>query len=407
MNILIINHYAGSPEMGMEFRPYYLAREWIKLGHRVRIIGATFSHLRRVQPQAGRQDIDGIEYDWIETAAYEGNGLGRVRNMMAFASALYSRAPEIAKDFKPHYVIASSTYPFDIYGARRIVRHSVARLVFEVHDLWPLSPMELGGMPAWHPFIIVTGIAEKTAVKSAHTVVSILPKTRDYLAGIGMPKAKWYYIPNGIVVDGNRTLPPVNHIETVDQLKGKFIVGYAGAHGLANDLDTLVAAARATENPSVHFVLVGQGPERERLRDSAQGLKNITFLDAVPKTSIPDLLDRFDILYFGLKQQPLFRFGISPNKVLDYMMAGKPIIQAVEAGNDPVKDADCGLTVPPGNPRAIVEAVERLATLDSRERTAMGERGRSYVLANHDYQALAERFLAFLEYREPLNIATG
>lgn len=404
MNILLINHYAGSPDLGMEFRPYYLAREWVKAGHRVRIIGATFSHLRRLQPLHGRQNINGIEYDWIETPAYEGNGVARVRNIIAFSSALRRRAIDIAKDFKPDYVIASSTHPFDIYGARRIARHAGAGLVFEVHDLWPLSPVELGGMSTWHPFIVATGSAERAALRSADTVISILPKTLDYLAGRGMPRARWYHVPNGIVVDEPQDALPTEHAAVLDAMRGKFIVGYAGAHGVANDLGTLIEAARVTTDPSIHFVLVGQGPERDRLKAMAHGMPNVTFLNPVPKASVQALLERFDVLYFGMKKQPLYRFGISLNKMMDYMLAGKPIIQAVEAGNDPIKTAGCGYTVEPENPQAIAAAVSKMAALDDLNRAAMGGRGKAYVLANHDYRILAQRFLHSIEYREPLSV---
>ena len=89
MNILLINHYAGSPQYGMEYRPYYLAREWVKLGHNITIVGADFSHLRIKQPTAGEEYIDGIRYVWLSTPVYQGNGLGRIKNMLSFLWKLY------------------------------------------------------------------------------------------------------------------------------------------------------------------------------------------------------------------------------------------------------------------------------------------------------------------------------
>lgn len=90
MNILLINHYAGNPELGMEFRPYYMAKEWVKQGHEVLILGATYSHLRKKQPlKAGNEVIDGIDYYWVKTNAYRGNGIGRIRSMFSFVWKLY------------------------------------------------------------------------------------------------------------------------------------------------------------------------------------------------------------------------------------------------------------------------------------------------------------------------------
>ena len=121
------------------------------------------------------------------------------------------------------------------------------------------------------------------------------------------------------------------------------------------------------------------------------------FLDPVIKSAIPTLLSKFDVCYIGAQRDPLYKFGISPNKLIDYMMAGKPIINAIEAGNDPVQDAGCGITVPPENPQAIADAVRQLMALSEEERTAMGMRGQRYVKEHHDYKFLAAKFLKVLE----------
>lgn len=110
MNILLINHYAGSTRHGMEYRPYYLARDWFKLGHNVRIIAASESHLRQLKPPicgaSTLECIDNIEYVWLKTSAYNGNGLGRVINMLAFSMRLFSESKQILRDFIPDIVIA-------------------------------------------------------------------------------------------------------------------------------------------------------------------------------------------------------------------------------------------------------------------------------------------------------------
>ena len=151
MNILLINHYAGSPYHGMEFRTYYMAREWVRQGHKVTIVASSRSHIRAKAPMMGGkermdEDIDGIHYTWFETPPYEGNGAKRVFNMASFVRRLFKEAGALVRETRPDVVIASSTYPMDIWPARRIARMAGAKLVFEVHDLWPLSPMELGGM---------------------------------------------------------------------------------------------------------------------------------------------------------------------------------------------------------------------------------------------------------------------
>ena len=175
MNILLLNHYAGTPALGMEYRPYYLAREWVRAGHRVLVVAANFSHVRASQPTGGDEVIDGIAYRWLPTPRYRGNGPGRLRNIASFLHQVWADAPRLAAAYRPDVVIASSTYPMDCWPARRIARCADATLVHEVHDLWPRSPIELSGMSKWHPFALLCQWAENSAYRHADLVVSMLP----------------------------------------------------------------------------------------------------------------------------------------------------------------------------------------------------------------------------------------
>lgn len=404
MNIWLINHYAGSSIHGMEYRPYYMAREWIQLGHEVTIIAASQSHLRNKQPNVTanktEEVIDGVRYVWLKTPRYSGNGVGRVLNMLAFVAGLFWFYPQIKKQDAPDIVIASSTYPLDILPADYIARKNNAKLIFEVHDLWPLSPMELGGMSKWHPFIMVMQLAENYAYRKANTVISMLPKACDHMQEHGMATEKFGYIPNGLNVgewDAKSENLPAEHTRLFESLHppGTFIIIYAGAHGIANALDTLIDAMERLKDEKIVAVFVGQGPEKERLQQSAydRQLSNVMFLPAVAKKIVPNILENADALYIGWQHQNLYRFGISPNKLFDYMMAGKPVIHSVRAGNDIVAEAGCGISVPPEDPQAIAEAILTMQSMSAEERAAMGARGRAYVIKNHDYQVLAKKFI--------------
>jgi glycosyltransferase involved in cell wall biosynthesis len=403
MNILLINHYAGTPQLGMEFRPYYMAREWVRAGHAVQIVAADFSHVRARQPRAGEELIDGIRYLWLHTPAYQGNGVGRVRNIWAFLRGVWADTPRLIDEFRPDVVIASSTYPMDIWVARRLARRSAAKLVYEVHDLWPLSPIELSGMPRWHPFIQLVQAAEDAAYRDADVVVSMLPKVHAYMASRGLDLRKLHIVPNGIALDDWQAPPQPLREDVVQALAearaaGRMVVGYAGSMGLPNALDTLLDAAALLRGVALQFVLVGDGHEKTRLvrRVADQGLDNVTLLPPVPKAQIPSLLGAVDIAYIGWQQVPIYRFGIAPNKLMDYMMAGVPVLHSVDAGNDPVAEARCGLTVSPEAPEAVAAGLRQLAALGAEERRAMGERGRQYVRAHHSYAVLAQRFIEAL-----------
>jgi len=402
MNILLINHYAGSPNAGMEFRPYYLSREWIKRGHKVLIIGASYSHLRKQQPNCKNEVIDDISYSWIKTNKYTGNGIGRIISMCFFVSKLQFLYKKYISNFIPDVVIASSTYPLDIYPSLKIAKHFNAKLIYEVHDLWPLSPIELGGYSKKHPFIRIIQNAENYAYKHVDAVISILPKAETHMLRHGLKKGKFFHVPNGVVLS-DWEYPqeiPEEHSSTLERLKteGWFIMGFTGAHGIANSLESIIDAVAGLESEKVALVLVGSGQEKNNLIEHAnnKNTNNIYFLPPVSKLSVPNILDKMDLLYIGLQKQSLFRFGISPNKLFDYMMSAKPIIQAIEAGNDLVTEAECGISVEPENVSKIANAIIQLKKMPPEKRAKLGINGRNYVLKHNTYNVLSEKFLGVL-----------
>ena len=406
MKILIINHYAGSLELGMEYRHFYLAQELKKLGHEVCIIASAYSHLRNKQPD--RKDIgphisshQGIDYIWLNGCEYSGNGSRRLLNMLGFSCALWRHAKAITTLWKPDIVCASSPHPLQSYGAVKLAKLAKAKFIFEIRDLWPLSLVELAGVSPTHPLIRLFDHAEQYGCKHADTVISLLPAVADYMTSLrDVPLSKLHIIPNGISPDDWLGQAPtitndlVDHIEA-EKGRGHLLVGYTGAHGLPNALDVLLDAAAMLKDQPISFVLVGDGHEKARLlhRVACEGLSNVKMFSPISKGQIPQLLQRFDAAYIGWRRQPLYRFGIAPNKLMDYMMAAIPILHAVEAGNDPVAEAGCGLTVQPENPQAVADGICRLLALSSEERKAMGQRGQAFILENHTYPVLARRFL--------------
>lgn len=399
MNILIVNHYAGCPELGMEFRPYYLAREWTKAGHRVLIVGGTYSHLRKKQPSAGEETIDGVDYRWLWTPKYNGNGVKRFLSMLCFVAQLFLHG-RAWRRFKPDAVIASSTYTLDNWPCHRIAKRHHAKYIYEIHDLWPLSPMELGGMSAKHPFIRLIQWGEDYAYRHADKVVSIPPCVHEHVQAHGLPLEKLALVPNGVVTADwtgeNGEALPEDHRRLLTELKSenKFILGYAGGHAVSNALSYLVdAMALLKDRKDIALVLVGDGVEKERLKQRASALScEVYFLPPVSKRSLPNLLAYFDVAVLSWLRCPIYRFGVSPNKIFDYMMAGKPVIMAIEAGNDLIGDADCGWRISP-TPQNIAMAILDAFSTDRVRLRQLGQNGFNYVNKYHSYRKLATDFL--------------
>ena len=406
MNIVLINHYAGSPDMGLEFRPYYFAKEWVALGHKVSIIAADFSHLRRKNPKVKHdfqsENIDGIDYYWIKTGRYKSNGVKRALTMFLFVFKLMIKTSKIIKKLEPDVVICSSTYPLDTYAGQRIRKKSSKKvlLVHEIHDMWPLTPIELGEMSRNNPFIRIMQCGEDSFCKHADRVVSLLSNAKDYLVAHGMDECKFSVVTNGIALDEWDDFEPLNKelVEHFNDMSksGYFNLCYCGSIHKSAALEYLIDAVKEKDN--VALTLIGPGFDKQELKQRTIGHENrIVFFDAISKKSIPNIFQYIDAFFVGSKNYPLNRFGMCMNKVFDAMMGGKPILYAVNAPNNYIKEYNCGVSVNPENKESIENGIDILIGLSDKERGEMGERGRMAAINRFNYKKLAQKFLDAFE----------
>jgi glycosyltransferase involved in cell wall biosynthesis len=396
--VWIVNQYVGSPRHGMEYRHYHLARGLAERGHRVVVVSGSRSHLFTQPPQVSRpftlEPVDGVTYCWVAVPRYErAISLGRVLNMAAFALQL--EVLPTGRLTRPDAILVSSPSLFPVPVASRWARRFGARLVFEVRDIWPLTLRELGGLSARHPLVALMQRLEDYGYRKADRVISVLPAAADHMVSRGMDPGKFHYLPNGI----DLTEPPTDEAPGAvrDAIRpGVFTVGFVGTLGRANVLETLVDAARLLGPDEAQIVVVGHGPERDQLTARAAGLPNITFVGPIPKRQVGVAVELFDACYVGYRRSPLYRFGVSPNKLYDYMAAGRPVLFAASAANQPVREADCGRTVPPEDPASLVAAIRSLAACSPAERERLGANARAYVEERHDYGRLADQLAHIL-----------
>ena len=407
MNILYIEHYAGSPEMGMEFRPYYLASEWVKMGHHVWIIAADYSHLRRENPVVEEdfkeQELDGITYVWIKTGTYEGNGLARALTMFRFVHKLRKNARWIAIKYKPDVIITSSTYPLDTYAGQKIKKWTKkvddrkangAILIHEVHDMWPVTLIEIGGMKRSNPFVILMQMGENSFCKNSDYIVSLLCAAKDYFIHHGMAESKFKVVLNGIVTEewDNPDDLPEEHRILLDSLQdeGKFIICFFGSITKSYALDYLISAQKKMKSNKTAVVVVGEGNQLEELKKV--NVSGVFFLPKIAKRAVPSLMKYIDCCYIGALRNKMFRFGICMNKLFDSMMSGKPILYAVDAPNNYINEYSCGITVEAENTDALIEGIKKMLDFSEEERRRMGENGRQAVMDHFTYDRLAVQF---------------
>jgi len=395
-NIWIINEYAGTPYHGMEFRHYYLGKELVKLGNQVSIVSSSYSHLFKNLPKQKREKIDGVDYLWIKTFNYgESHDKRRVLKWFLFMFKVFFLPFSLQK---PDVIIVSPMAPFSILPAWVLSKVYGAKLIYEVKDIWPLSLIELGGFSPTHPFIRFMAWFEKFALLKSDIIVSNLQNYGEHMhKDLGI-KRDFSWISNGVDLDELSEMKPLDQ-EVKNKIPNeKFIVGYTGTVGVANALDSFCEAAKLLKDEKeILFVIVGDGQEKKNLMKKYANAANILFVDAIAKKQVQSMLALFDACYIGLKKENLFKYGVSPNKLYDYMYSAKPVLYAIDSGeNNIVKTAECGVSVEAENPQAIARGVQEIYTMGA-ERKKLGTNGKKYILEHFTYDKLAQKYQDLME----------
>jgi len=400
MKIWVINQFAGHLTSGWGERHFYLAKEWQKEGHEVKIISGSFNHmfnnLPEVKGQFTMETNDGIDFCWVKCPRYNPKSVLRFVSMIVFAfKILFLPTKKLGK---PDKIIVSSMPIFPILTAYFLKKRLKAgTLAFEIRDLWPLTPIELKGISKNHPMILFIGWLEKFGYRRSDVIVSLLPNAYKYINPISKDPEKYKWIPNGIaseLMDG-KPLPE----DLIKQIpKDKFIIGYTGTIGMANALEYIIDAAHELkEHKDIFFILVGDGYLKEELMTMHSDQSNVLFLPRILKEQVQSAIDTFDVCFIGRNNTVLFDYGVSSNKYFDYMLGEKPVLVSSNKIKDPVELSDCGIIVQPESVEAIKEGVLQLYNMDKKQLYSMGKRGKEYVIKNYLYNELAKKYLDVLK----------
>lgn len=405
-HLWILNHYAIPPAYPGSTRHYDLAQHLMQLGYDVTILASSFNHKERREMGARRhgpyaiEEVDGIRFVWLRTVGYEGNNWRRVANMVSYlvaATWVGRRLPSLdTRIQRPDVILGSSVHLLAVLAADLLARHFRTHFVMEVRDLWPQTLVDVGFLTDRSLLTRTLRALETYLYRRAERIIVLLPRASEYITTLGVDAAKIHWIPNGVPL---ARLP----LEKKQQVgKPEFTLMYLGAHGQVNALNVLLDAAailRSGGYTSLRFVLVGDGPEKTPLvreRDK-RGLDNVIFHDPVPKDCVPSVLEEADAFVLILQDLALYKYGVSLNKLFDYMASGKPVLLAGNPANNIVEESGCGLSVEPGNPEALARAIIDLYQMPKENRSAMGQRGRAYVAQHHDYMLLAGRLAKVIE----------
>lgn len=400
-NVWILNHYAVAPNETGGTRHYSLSRHLREFGWESSIIAASVEHdsgNQRLEASAKRRiDYhDGVRFLWLRTPSYRGNGSGRIKNMLTYSWRAFRRAS--TRDIpRPDVVIGSSVHPFAAVCGAFLARRFSVPFVFEVRDLWPQTLIDLGRLKQGSVMAKVMGKIELWLYRRADRIVVLLPHAGDYIEPFGIDLNKVIWLPNGVELEGTAAPEPASD-------NNEFTVMYFGAHGTANDIENILKAFSILEKqPRTERIvlnLIGNGPAKPKLMELAKDLQlnRVTFSPSVPKEQIPALAQKADAFVICILDRPnLYRYGISMNKLFDYMAAARPIIISCNSANNPIEESQAGITVPPECPQALADGIVQLAAMSAEQRSQMGKAGRDYVEAKHSYRQLAKNLATILD----------
>lgn len=358
MNVWIVNHYAIPPSMGGLVRHYYFSKYLQKKGHTVRIFTSSKIHnsdINMIEDKAlyKEENIDGIEYTFVRSRNYKGNGLDRIMNMLDFPFKMWKCMARFAKTEKPDIIYTSSPDLLVAFSALLFSKKKKIASLVEVRDLWPESIVEYSGMSKKNLIIQVLYQLEKQLYKGADRLIFTFEGGKDYIRDKGWENQvdlnKVAYINNGVDLeefDLNREKYRLNDPELEDKKAFKII--YVGSVRLVNHLGDVVEAATILKErniTNIRILIFGEGTERAILEKKCKEENlPVCFKGRVEKKYIPYILSCADLNLINVKRNNLVRYGCSWNKLFDYIAAGKPILCNLPTNYDLIQTYNLGIS---------------------------------------------------------------
>ena len=378
-------------------RGFLILSELKKKGHNTLLITSDSSHQTNAPIFKGRyykEQVEGVEVHWVRTLKYKkSTSIGRILSWLDFELQLF-RMPKKTL-FKPDVVIVSSMSIFTILNGLVLRKKYNCKLIFEVRDIWPLVLICSGNLNKNNIFVKFLAWLEKLAYKKADKVVGTMPNLSARIFDVTHKEITAACVPQ--VIDPKLLLPPSPLSDQyIKQYipSGKIIICHAGSIGINNSLDIFLASARALHHRTdIHFLIVGEGDLKPKYQEENKEFSNITFAPRVEKNQVQSVLELTDIVYFSVAKSILWEYGQSLNKVIDYMLSGKPILASFSGYPSMINEAECGVYVPAEDEEALIDAIQQFADLAPAERERMGQRGREWVIKHRNVQAVAQTYL--------------
>lgn len=400
MNLVILSEFSTPSGYGVYNRHHELCRQLAADKQDYTVVVASYHHFLQKDYPKKKGFIDfvenGVRTVVINTLHYKSaSSKWRLINWFLFSLRIFLHQSKIIK--KGDLLIVSSPSPINVLFALFRKAFFGNRFVFEIRDIWPLTLIELGNYSRWHPLIIVLSLCEYLGYYASERIVSTLPYADDHIKSVlGKLKFNFTYIPQGYNPKMFENPEPLSGEYIEKYLSDeRFTICYAGTLGLSNALEPIIEATKKLEHalPQVVFLFVGEGALRAQYRAKTRSQNNVIFAPAVKKAQVQSLLIHVDVVYDSVHDTRLYSFGLSRNKWIDYLYAGKPLLfSGPKKGITMITEERCGFIVPPADSNSLADKIKEIATISQQELAKMGERGKAYVVRERTYEALAREF---------------
>ena len=406
MKIWFINHYAVPPQYYPLARPSLFAKNLIKMGHDVTIIAASTVHnsasknLIETKERVREENFDGIPYVLINCTPYQGNGLKRVANILEFAYKL----PKVLNRLpKPDAIIATSFDPISCYAGVKYAKRCGIKCIAEIADLWPETLVAYGGLSRKNPIVKYLKNVEKRIYTQADRIVFTMQGAYDYIIEQGweevVQRSKVRFINNGIDLEQFDYNREHFHIEDED-LKSTdiFKVVYTGSIRKVNNVGKLLDVAKLINNQRIRFLIWGDGEELSQLEEriAEENITNVLIKGRVDKKYIPYITSLADLNIIHNNPSALFRFGISFNKMFDYLAAGRPTLTDFPCQYNPAIEGGAGIMVEDDSAVYIAKKIDFLSYLDKDQMLIYGTSARR-TAEKYDFGILTRSLLNVIE----------
>ncbi len=401
------NHFCALPKYGKSSRTFSVARELVALGHEVAIVTASYSHSRSENPDVVDpvtvEMIDGVKVIFLKTPKYDTtNKLSRIANILGFLWRYIVHVEAIQNLIEPEVVVEGTAYIVPFFPARRLAKKSNARMVLELRDLWPMTLYELG-VSRYNPIAWCLGRLQGIAIGQSEALVSSLRFADVYFKQLNSVPKRFHYVPNAAddtLFKNKEELAPET-AQALADIKNSHagIVGYAGSIGIANSVDLLVEAAVHLGKDEIAFVVFGEGARKKSLEQRVKELKltNVFFFDPVPKRKIFQAIAQFDLGFVGGRVRAVHQFGVSPNKLYDYMICKVPVLFCLATQDDLIKENGAGISIYDPDLEKIIEGIRGFFALSSAVRDEMGHNGYEAIQKSYTYTSVSKDYGSFLK----------